>query len=109
MNSTFVRPDPSQLGLLIVDKGKASFNCGKTKVKVVVSLEEQRGVLKACHSEPTSGHFRVTKTYKRMAERVHIFQRKMVMGGPYSLKKVVPAHDLEGSKFFRGGSNLAVK
>ena len=48
--------------LLTVDKGEVSFNSGKTKVKGVVSLEEQRRVLKACHSEPTSGHFRVTKT-----------------------------------------------
>ena len=72
--------------LLTVDKGEVSFNSGKTKVIVIISLEEQRRVLKACHSEPTSGHFGVTKTYKRMAERVHIFQRKSSRG-PYSIKK----------------------
>ena len=57
--------------LLTVDKGEVFFTRGKTKVKVVVSLEEKRRVLKACHSEPTSGHFGVTKTYKRMAERFY--------------------------------------
>ena len=40
-------------------------------MKVVVSHDEQRRVLKACHSEPTSGHFGVTKTYKRIAERFY--------------------------------------
>ena len=64
--------------LLTVGKGEVSFNSGKTKVKVMISLEEQRRVLKACHSEPSSGHFGVTKTYKRsrVAEQLHIFQRK---------------------------------
>ena len=46
----------------------------------------QRRVLKACHSEPTSGHFGVTKTYKRTAERVHIFQRKS-SGGSIFIKR----------------------
>ncbi len=66
-------------------------------------------MLKACHSEPTSGHFGVTKTYKRTAESVHIFQRKSSGGSIFIKKKKVPAHDLEGSKFFRGGPNFAVK
>ena len=67
-------------------KGKSCQEaCCKTKVKVVVSLEEQRRVLKACHSEPTSGHCGVTKTYKRMAERVHIFKRKS-FGGSIFIK-----------------------
>ena len=57
--------------LLSVDKGEVFFTRGKAKVKVVVSHDEQRRVLKACHSEPTSGHFGVTKTYKRIAERFY--------------------------------------
>ena len=52
-----------------MDKGEVFFfTCGKAKVKVVVSYDEQRRVLKGCHSEPTSGHFGVTKTCKRIAE-----------------------------------------
>ena len=95
--------------LLTVDKGEVSFNSGKTKVIVIISLEEQRRVLKVCHSEPTSGHFGVTKTYKRMAERVHIFQRKSSRGPYYFNKEIVLAHDLEGTKFLRGGPNFSVK
>ena len=68
--------------LLTVDKGKVSFNHGKTKVEIVVSLEEQRRVLKACHSEPTLGYYGVTKMYKRMAEE-SIFSKEKVLGGPY--------------------------
>ena len=37
----------------------------------MVSHDEQRRVLKGWHSEPTSGHFGVTKTYKRIAERFY--------------------------------------
>ena len=57
--------------LLRVDKGEVFFNRGERKVKVVISRDEQRRVLMACHSEPTSGHFGVTKTYKRIAERFY--------------------------------------
>jgi len=45
-------------------------------VIVLILLEEQRRVLKACHSEPTSGHFGVTKTYKRMAVSPHFPKKK---------------------------------
>ena len=38
-------------------------------MRVVTSAEEQRKVLVACHSQPTSGHFGVTKTSRRIAER----------------------------------------
>ena len=65
-------------------------------------------MLKACHSEPTSGHFGVTKAYKRMTERVHIFQGKS-SGGSIFIKTIILAHDLEGSKFFRRDPNLAVE
>ena len=44
---------------------------GGSKVKVVAPSEERKRILKACHSEPSSGHFGVTKTYKRIAERFY--------------------------------------
>ena len=40
-------------------------------MKVVTSANERERILKACHSEPTSGHFRLTKTWKRIAERFY--------------------------------------
>ena len=40
---------------------------GKAKVKVLVSHDEQRRVLKACHSKPTSGHFGVTKELQNVS------------------------------------------
>ena len=55
--------------LLTVEKGEIFVKRGGSKVKVVAPSEERRRILKACHSEPTSGHFGVTKTYKRIAER----------------------------------------
>ena len=62
--------------LLTVDKGEVFFTRGKAKVKVLVSHDEQRRVLKACYFEPTSGHFGVTKTYKRIAE--HFYWKGMI-------------------------------
>ena len=44
---------------------------GGSKVKVVAPSEERRRILKACHSEPTSGHLGVTKMYKRIAEQFY--------------------------------------
>ena len=41
------------------------------KVKVVTSANKRERILKACHSEPTSGHFGLTKTWKRIAERFY--------------------------------------
>ena len=40
-------------------------------MKVVTSAKEQTRILKACHFEPSSGHFGVTKTWRRIAERFH--------------------------------------
>ena len=57
--------------LLTVEKGEIFVKRGGSKVKVVAPSEERRRILKACHSEPTSGHFGVTKTYKRIAERFY--------------------------------------
>ena len=89
--------------LLTVDKGEVSFNSSKTKVKGVVSLEEQRRVLKACHSEPTSDHFGVI----RRTREWHTFQRKS-SGGSIFIKKILPAHDLEGSKFCSEIGSLSI-
>ena len=57
--------------VLSMEKGEIFIKRGRTSVKVVAAREEQRRILKACHSEPTSGHFGVTKTYKRIAERFY--------------------------------------
>ena len=38
--------------------------------------------------------------------RLSSLQRKS-SGGSIFIKKIVPAHDLEGSKFFRGGPNFS--
>ena len=43
----------------------------KRRVKVVQSVEEQKRILRACHADPTSGHFGMTKTWRRVAERFH--------------------------------------
>ena len=56
---------------LYIDKGEVFLNRGAKKVKVISAVEEQKTVLKACHSDSTSGHFGVTKTYKRIAERFY--------------------------------------
>ena len=40
----------------------------KGRVKVVTSVEEQGRILRACHSDATSGHFGSTKTWRRVAE-----------------------------------------
>ena len=60
-----------QGNVLPLDKGEVFLNRGAKKVKVISAVEEQRTVLKACHSDSTSGHFGVTKTYKRIAERFY--------------------------------------
>ncbi len=41
------------------------------KVKVIMDLNEKRRILRSCHSEPTSGHFGITKTWKRISERFY--------------------------------------
>lgn len=37
----------------------------------MTSVKEQNMIMKSCHSDPTSGHFEVTKTWKRIAERFY--------------------------------------
>ena len=47
---------------LLVEKGEVYLEKKERKVKVISSVQEQQRILKACHSEATSGHFGVTKT-----------------------------------------------
>ena len=37
----------------------------------VVQTEEQKQILQACHSDPTSGRYGVAKTWSRVAERFY--------------------------------------
>ena len=41
------------------------------QVKVLMDVKEQQRALSSCHSCPTSGHFGVTKTWRRLAERFY--------------------------------------
>ena len=43
----------------------------KYQVKLAMSVEEQKRILTACHTEPTLGHFGMMKTWQRVAERFH--------------------------------------
>ena len=56
---------------LLVDKGEVYIQRKGRKVKVISSAKEQRRILQACHSDATSGHFGVTKTHRRVAERFY--------------------------------------
>lgn len=58
-------------GTLVIDKGEVFLQRHRRKVKVVVEKKEQARILRACHAEPTSGHFGVTKTWRRVAERFY--------------------------------------
>ena len=39
--------------------------------KNVQCYPEQKQILRACHSDPTSGHYGVTKTWKKVAEQFY--------------------------------------
>ena len=56
---------------LTVEKGEVFLRRHQRRVKVVTSGEEQKRIVNACHSEPTSGHFGVNKTWRRVAERFY--------------------------------------
>ena len=43
----------------------------KEEVRIIQSREEQLRILEMCHSEPTSGHFGVKKTFNRVRERFY--------------------------------------
>lgn len=67
---------------LFVDKGEVYIQRKSRKVKVISSVKEQKRILQACHSEATSGHFGVTKTHRRVAER---FYWKGIVGDVHQL------------------------
>ena len=56
---------------LVVDKGEVFLKRKGRLVKVVTDEKEQRRILQSCHADPTSGHFGMTKTWKRAAERFY--------------------------------------
>ena len=56
---------------LNLEDGQIYIKKRKRRVKVIVSHEEQVKISNACHSEPTSGHFGVTKTRKKISERFY--------------------------------------
>ena len=41
------------------------------EVRIIQSREEQMRILEMCHSDPTSGHFGVKKTFNRVRERFY--------------------------------------
>ena len=41
------------------------------QVKLVTSVDDQNRILHSCHMDATSGHFGVTKTWRRLAERFY--------------------------------------
>ena len=53
---------------VVCDKREVFVIRKQRKVKVVTGANEREYILKACHSEPTSGNFGLTKTWKRIAE-----------------------------------------
>ena len=60
-----------QASTLIVDKGEVFSKTKGCQVKLVTSFEDQRRILTSCHSDPTSGHFGITKTWRRFAEQFY--------------------------------------
>ena len=57
--------------MLILENGQVYLKRKERKVKVIQSSKDQQLILKACHSEPTSGHFGLSKTWGRVAERLY--------------------------------------
>ena len=55
---------------LEIESGEV-FLLRKGKRIKVVQIEEQKPILQACHSDPTSRHCGVTKTWNRVAERFY--------------------------------------
>ena len=56
---------------LIADNGEIYVERKNRRVKVISSAGEQARILRACHSDPTSGHFGTTKTWRRVAKRLY--------------------------------------
>ena len=40
----------------------------KAEVQVIQSSDEQKRIMEMCHSDPTSGHFGVKKTFNQVRE-----------------------------------------
>ena len=58
-------------GTLILENGEVYLQRKGRRVKVIQSRKDQLLIIKSCHSEPTSGHFGLTKTWRRVAERFY--------------------------------------
>lgn len=41
------------------------------RLRVITSRNEQEMIVESCHSDPSSGHFGLTKTWRRIAERFY--------------------------------------
>ena len=53
---------------LETEKGKVFLLRKGKRIKVVQTEKKQKQILQACHSDPTSGHYDVTKIWNRVAE-----------------------------------------
>ena len=62
------RTESKRAAALIIDKGEVFIQKKSGRVKVVTSADEWKFIIKACSSDPTSGHFGATKTWQRVAE-----------------------------------------
>ena len=54
---------------LTIENGEVFVERRGRKVKVITTVADQNRILRSCHSDPTSGHFGETKTWKRVSER----------------------------------------
>ena len=54
---------------LIAQDGEIFIQRKGRRVKVVTAEDDRQRILRSCHFDSTSGHFGVTKTWKRVAER----------------------------------------
>ena len=54
----------------------------------MTSTDGRERILKACHSEPTSGHFELTKMWKRITERLYLKGIDSDVRKLYRLKEV---------------------
>ena len=53
---------------LETEKGEVFLLSKGMRIKVVQTEKEQKQILQACHSDPTSGYYGVTETWNRVAE-----------------------------------------
>ena len=91
--------------ILTVDKGKVLFNSGETKEPLPSHLDSSLSwfyITSVCKL-PTCCLFILGQL------RGGLYFPKKNSGGSIFNKVIVPAHDLEGSDFFRGGPKFVVK